>query len=395
MRGLETLRELVYRPPSPETWRSITELFDAWREADGLQAGLDYAREHLDGRWPMELRRSPLPWVEILLGGKKGLSRRKWDQGQRAHPGLQLCTHLDLRGLGVTRKKLLKSWQTPPFLGQVQKLTAHKIEPDALALLLDQWSTHPFLHLDLSQSRLEGLSNRSQGWALVGRHADKLRSLCLRRTFAGRHAVAPLLRDPERWASMEHLDLGYSSLQDQGWASLARVEMPALRSLDLERTWGGAYTEGLRWRLPRLQRLTLSLNEKLSADSLATLEALPSLEHLALEGCALDREALATLGALPLPALTRLDLGYHRWGPEALDALLQMPLLGQLTDLRLRGCRLSDADSPRLVALLQASPRLQRLDLSWNRLYTSQEALRQAAPEGLELVMDHNSDRSR
>jgi len=66
---IDELRDLLYGEPDEALWQAVCELFDRW-PASSVTVGIDYARRHLDARWPDRLRVPPAAWRAAALNGR-------------------------------------------------------------------------------------------------------------------------------------------------------------------------------------------------------------------------------------------------------------------------------------------------------------------------------------
>ncbi|XP_036612366.1 leucine-rich repeat-containing protein 31 isoform X2 [Trichosurus vulpecula] len=183
-------------------------------------------------------------------------------------------------------------------------------------------------------------------------HLPKLRTLDL----SGNKEVGGGFQDSvTHLAHLKHLhvlDLHQCSLSEEDVASLTQV-IPLLSSL---------------------KELDLSANKKVGGSSenlLSRLRFLPELATLAINGCALGKEAFTALAeaSMYLPALKILDLSWNKYVGGNLNLLLEtLKLSAALRVLRLRSCSLVAEDMALLASVIQTGhlTSLQQLDLSYN-----------------------------
>ncbi|XP_072474623.1 leucine-rich repeat-containing protein 31 isoform X2 [Notamacropus eugenii] len=183
-------------------------------------------------------------------------------------------------------------------------------------------------------------------------HLPELRTLDL----SGNKEVGGGFKDSAvHLAHLKHLqvlDLHQCSLSEEDVASLTQV-IPLLSSL---------------------RELDLSANKKVGSSSenlLSRLRFLPELATLAINGCALGREAFTALAeaSMYLPALKILDLSWNKYVGGNLNLLLEtLKLSATLQVLRLRSCSLVAEDMALLASVIQTGhlTKLQQLDLSYN-----------------------------
>lgn len=153
----------------------------------------------------------------------------------------------------------------------------------------------------LAQLRLVGARLPPEsGPALAALVARKpLRTLDLRDNELGTPGACALFGDPDRWRSLQLLDLSHNSVGDAGVAALARADLSALRWLDLSLELTTS---------KRIQALTAA-----GARSLAEAPALTALETLHLQFQPIAGAGVAALLRSPgLRSLRALDAAYAR-----------------------------------------------------------------------------------
>ena len=161
---------------------------------------------------------------------------------------------------------------------------------------------------------------------------------------------------------------------DHGWAgSLARLHLGDVENVDLAHHAVGVVGAAISRAFPRLRWLKIHSGAQDWRGDGETLDfaelALPKLETLIVETCAMTQPRLAGLLAGKLPAMTKLELWF---GSSEFDAgataadlapLLDGKVFDAVTDLGLRNLDFMDDLVDRLGAS-NLAPRLVRLDLS-------------------------------
>jgi uncharacterized protein (TIGR02996 family) len=173
-------------------------------------------------------------------------------------------------------------------------------------------------------------------------------------------AVAPALLESGKLERIEHLVIERAEELDRSsWALLARADLlPSLRSLQLH------HANAAQWiranpALPKLEVLGLQ-SCALKLEDIKRLTRTPvwqTLDTVAVQLMPLFAEGAATIAAAPPARLRALDLSWCKLGPTGLRALTESSAL-KLEVLKLRHNSLS----PAAAALLIEAPSMQGLE---------------------------------
>jgi uncharacterized protein (TIGR02996 family) len=168
--------------------------------------------------------------------------------------------------------------------------------------------------------------------------------------------------------SLQCLDLSRNLLDEHSVAALARLTEGSLRSLSVART--GLVREAVGQLAPLWPKLVLlDLNYNIVSTGLeALIRTGPArqLQTLRLRNCHISRqEVLALLLGDTCPSLHTLVLAGNSPDPSTLHSLIASPLAGQLLDLDLSGCSLTN-EAAYLLAQAPALAGLDRLNLRNN-----------------------------
>lgn len=376
---------MLDQAPSQKAWRSLIELFDSWSEKEELEVGLDYARAHLDEHWPPSLRKAPIMWVDVLLGGKKNeASQRKWLRGERAHPGLMLSRTLDFKSNKLTAKKLAECKKTK-HLQQIDHIASRVLDAGAITTLS---SLSPMKHIDFSGSSLgeEGLC------ALLKWDLRQVETLLLRDCGLTDAALTQLFS--MELPALGHLDLSENPLGEKGFEALVGAALPTLHKLQLAST--SLDDEQLKTfctlHSPSLKTLDLSFND-LGGESLSAIVSmgsqLPALETLSLQGLSITPNDAKALAALSFPHLRKLFFGYNQLQDEGVQVLCSIKLPKTLEQLNLKDNQIT-AESTKEFTKWTQSTELKGLDLRWNHFTRDDnKALQQALTHIPELTLGY------
>jgi uncharacterized protein (TIGR02996 family) len=239
--------------------------------------------------------------------------------------------HFEYVALGKQHLERLANWSVLPRLNDLQAVLSGAAGPAFAKLPLAGLRS---LSLSVAEADLGTLTGVFRSPHLAG-----VRSL---HVFCGKSAMEAFaeVADGTVFRDLAALDLSYSEIENEGAATLATVEFPALRRL----------------------RLSGCKIQPKGARALARAPWLSRLERLDLHGNSLAKGA-AELLAAPLTSLRWLDLSNAWVTPEGLAALTASPHVQRLEILSLDGNFLGDRVGE-LFAASEALPALRVLDLN-------------------------------
>ncbi len=284
----ETLRAILYEPPSEQGWQRLSRLFEGWPEDQDAALGVAYAQEVI-GDWPARLRTAPLGLGFELVLYQRGDDGHQWRFGavrRPPHPAWALVRVLDLRplvgGLTSDDAAALGAW---PWLASIHTLEAGRA-------LAGAWGVN---------------SDRSAEALVSSPHLDHLEILRLPHNRLGPRAAEAVARR-NRFVRLRRLDLSHNPLGDLGttYLSLTRT-LGYLQALGL--TAVGMRAPGARalsraHGLRAVQTLSLSKNP-IGDDGLSWLLGSPLFENL--QRLDLRQTGLTQAGALMLADDARLS----------------------------------------------------------------------------------------
>lgn len=318
---LRSILQSSERSPA-ERWARLTELIETFHGDELEEVILPYCLSHLE-RIPLEVRRVPLRWLELILRS-------------RELPFLPIVAVLDTEGRNMRLENIgAEVIAKTPHLDNLRVLALRRqlIHPSGLEhLLAAPWMENlERLHLDenlLGDSGIQSLAT-SAPW-------PSLKVLSVRACGIARGGVARLF-DSSLMLHLEDLDLSRNELG-----------------------WGIGATMGARLpRARRLERLALRRGGLVSYDAKslgATIAQAPALETLEIGENALGDEALADMiAAMNEGSIARLSLEQNGVGAASIRALAGVPSLRHVT--------LAENQLPR-IAPLTRHPRLTSLSIS-------------------------------
>ena len=417
------LRSILHEPPSASAWNRLCAILEvhAQHPERMSQRVLPYALQGLK-RWPDALRVCPRRWLEdraytwvlVSLTRCVHLARAGMDdQGLRrvlSKPPISSVRVLDLRhnwvrALGAHHVSVSNTLTnvTHLFLGYNQ------IADEGAQSILESGRLGALTHLDLMRNglsanalayapeqsalleRLQAL-NMGHNWLgergaelLGARTWAHLRHLNLHANALGDVGCARLFEHPERFAALEHLDLGHNNLGPRSAQTLAwQLPHERIKTLSLQDNRLG--TRGLHHliestRLKDLQVLDVRRNQ-LPSDGLRAFEDithLRGLRGLYLDDNLLDARGVRALRNAPcLGGLHTLSLGRNALDDAAIEALCQLECVRHVHTLNLEGNRLG---SDGCAALARAPfGQLRQLNVRANDLSAEDARVLRAAP---------------
>lgn len=284
------VRELLYSPPSQESWRELVTLLESWPNDDSLDVALQYIEDHA-GHWGELKRMAPENWSMTLLHEKndkrQGLVSAMALPDIGEQPRLLACNGLALTSTNI-RKEDARSIVSSSFLKHIRhmSLRGSRLYSGADEILA---SGAPFSELD--SLSLENATIRPKGWKPLAAAPwfQSARSIRLEHTQLSWKPLEQIVEEGGL-SSVEHLFLAHNAISLPAIQVLEDGQiLRRLRSLSLsyrELGEGGMLALAESEQLTQLESLTLFAPwayESVSLDgveALASSEGFPSLKKL-------------------------------------------------------------------------------------------------------------------